>query len=247
MNANGKGNTMKMNLKHVLVAAGLAVMIPAAAMAQAAGGGQPPPPPAPPAGKAEAPAGAGRAAGTEARRAAAVERFVQQLRKDRPEEFQRLMELRKNDPEAFRKEMRERLLKNVGETRRTEKPEKTEKTGEKKTERTAVAQAEDKASLELAQKCRASQNPAEAAQLKAKLQAEVEAAFDKKTADQEARLKAAAAALELRKAKKGEICARRMQELLGERRQRSAPRRPASGITPEAPPAGSGSPAPGAP
>ncbi len=228
---------LNMTWKHALAAAGMALTIPVAALAQAAEGALPPPPPTAggmPAGRAEAPAGTPRVSAAEARRAEAVERFVQQMRKERPEEFRRLMELREKDPTAFRKEMRERLQKKI-EDRRAETPEKPEKATERKAERPAAA-AEDKASLELAQKCRVCQNPAEAAQLRAKLQAEVEAAFDRKTADQEARLKAAAAALELRKSKKAEICAKRMQELLGERRQRSStPRRPAAGAVPAAP------------
>ncbi len=226
---------MRMNVGRWWLAAGLAVLLPVAGFAQTDTEGARVPPPVGEGVRASAQKGA------EARRAEAVERFVQQLQKDRPEEFKRLTELRRNDPEGFRKEMRERWMKNRDEISSSEKQEKAEKKAEKKTEKTkkpAVA-PEEKACLDLAQKYLACRDSAEAAQLKIPLQAAVETAFDKKTAEQEERLKAASSALELRKGKKAEICGRRVQELLGERRSpppRKEARRAAAGSGSTPPP-----------
>ena len=204
---------MKMNATKWLVAAGLAVFFPLVVLAQeapAAGDG------VVPAAKARSPgaeAERGGAPGRDGRRAAAVERFIQKMKVENPAEFKRLQELRQNDQEAFRKEMRERWQKKNGENREE---------GHKADGKNATLLPEEMACQEVARKYRAAQTPEAAAKLKAELTAAVERTFDARIADQETRLQKAAADLAKRKARKGEVCARRVEELTKEHPARAA-------------------------
>mgnify|MGYP001545066878 CR=1 FL=1 len=131
-----------------------------------------------------------------------VKEWVEQLKEENPEEYERLMKLREDDPEAFRQALHARLRNKMGDRVR-----KMHEAGEKET-------------LELAEKYHAAEAAEEKAEIKEQLTALVKQTFDERVETQKEMLKRMEAKLAefreniaKREAKRDEICAERVEQL----------------------------------
>ena len=134
-----------------------------------------------------------------------VRDVLERYREQNPEEFERLRKLREEDPETFRTEMQERMRERFGAAMQARNSEF------------------DRESTELAAQYRQAKTDEERAVLKAKIEAAVQAAFDrrieanremiKNLEDQISRLKEQVSE---RESRRQEICSKRLEELIGD-------------------------------
>jgi hypothetical protein len=131
-----------------------------------------------------------------------VKEWIEQLKTENPEEYEKLMKLREKDPEAFRQALHTRLRDKMGDRIRQ------------------MHEASEGETIELAERYHAAETAEEKAEVKEQLTAAVKKAFDERIATQKEMLKRMEEKLtefrermEKRKAKRDEICAERIEQL----------------------------------
>lgn len=189
-------------------------------------------PPPPPPGD-----GPGTGQGDVRREHPPLQRFMEVLREQNPEEFDRLKKLREEDPEAFRRELHQRLQKErdrrglqAGRAMEQQPPEDRGRMGhhlqaggpgpEGMNVRSPETDRLEQKSRELAQAYRVATDEVEKARLQAELKANLAESFDareklrhERFAQMENRIKKIRELMEQRQAQREEIINRRLKEL----------------------------------
>jgi len=135
--------------------------------------------------------------------------WLEQIKKEDPEKFEKLMKLRETNPDEFRKQISALARKRFQKRRLENMP------------------PEERRCIELSRQYARTENPDEKAQIKAQLQEAVEKAFDARIRERlerlermESELKRIRGQIEERKENRGRICTARVEELTRDPRLR---------------------------